>query len=145
MRDFNATRKAGTETGEAPPDAIFTGPLAYMHNLVSTAQLKILLERKADLVLVNVLDRPEFAQEHIPGSINIPVAEIERIAPQLIKSSDLIVVYCRTSRCRASAVAADKLSTIGYDNVMRYSAGIRGWKAADLPVEGLYTDTRRAA
>lgn len=145
MRDFNATRKTDADTGEAPPDAIFTGPLAYMHTVVSTPQLRILLEKEADLVLLNVLDRPEFAQEHIPGSINIPVGEIERIAPQLIKSSDLIVVYCRTSRCMASAVAADKLRTIGYDNIMRYSAGIRGWKAADLPVEGLYTDTRRAA
>lgn len=46
-------------------------------------------------VLINVLPKDAFAEGHIPGSINVPVAEIESRAPQLFPHRNReITVYC---------------------------------------------------
>ena len=47
------------------------------------------------LVIVNVMPRETYEESHIPGSINLPVAEIEAKARQLISnSSQEIAIYC---------------------------------------------------
>ena len=47
------------------------------------------------LVIVNVMPRETYEEGHIPGSINLPVAEIEAKARQLISnSSQEIAIYC---------------------------------------------------
>lgn len=133
------------EFAAARPEGIFVGRLAASCQEITRAQLKILLDRGADVVLLNVLSPVEFRQEHIPSSVNMPVEEIERRVPRQFKPDDLIIVYCRSPRCMVSAVAADKLATIGYENVMRFRGGIREWKAAGLPVEGVYFKHGKAA
>ncbi|OGQ59611.1 MAG: hypothetical protein A3J24_06640 [Deltaproteobacteria bacterium RIFCSPLOWO2_02_FULL_53_8] len=116
-----------------------------MHTIISRDQLKTLLNRSEELVLVNSLSTEEFEHEHIPGSINIPADEIERLASSLLKEDDLIVVYSSSPRCMISAVAADKLTTIGYENVLRFSGGITEWEAAGFPVEQGYSARGKAA
>ncbi|HJZ77295.1 MAG TPA: rhodanese-like domain-containing protein [Vicinamibacterales bacterium] len=51
--------------------------------------------RAGRTVLVDVLSPESFANLHIPGAINLPVAEIPRRAPELLpdRSTD-IVAYC---------------------------------------------------
>jgi ArsR family transcriptional regulator len=47
------------------------------------------------LILINVLPRDTFALGHIPRSINLPLAEIETRAPQLLPDRNReIAVYC---------------------------------------------------
>jgi rhodanese-related sulfurtransferase len=51
--------------------------------------------RRQDLVLLDVLSPESFAAAHIPGALNLPVADVARRARQVV--SDLrapIVVYC---------------------------------------------------
>jgi len=51
--------------------------------------------RAGRVTLVDVLSRESFAAVHIPGSINLPVAEIgERAAAVLPDRQAPIVVYC---------------------------------------------------
>ncbi len=51
--------------------------------------------RDPSFVLINVMPRETFALGHIPRSINLPVAEIESSAPQLLPHRDgEITVYC---------------------------------------------------
>lgn len=46
-------------------------------------------------LLVNVMPRETFEAGHIPGSINLPVAEVESKARQFFPESDReIVIYC---------------------------------------------------
>jgi ArsR family transcriptional regulator len=51
--------------------------------------------RAGQITVVDVLSPESFAATHIPGAINLPVAEIPRRAPELFADRRAaIVVYC---------------------------------------------------
>ncbi|MBY5815695.1 ArsR/SmtB family transcription factor [Rhizobium leguminosarum] len=86
--------------------------------------------------LVTVLDvRPEdeFALGHLPGAVNIPLAELERRLGELPVGKD-VVAYCRGPYCVLSFEAVAALRKRGY-HVHRLEDGYPEWKAAGLPVE----------
>jgi ArsR family transcriptional regulator len=64
------------------------------HPTISREEILNRLQDRA-LVIVNVTPKESFAEGHIPGSINLPVADIESKARQLISNpSQEIAVYC---------------------------------------------------
>lgn len=86
--------------------------------------------------LVTVLDvRPEdeFALGHLPGAVNIPLAELERRLGELPVGKE-VVAYCRGPYCVLSFEAVAALRKRGY-HVHRLEDGYPEWKAAGLPVE----------
>jgi rhodanese-related sulfurtransferase len=86
--------------------------------------------------LVTVLDvRPEdeFALGHLPGALNIPLAELEQRLGELPKSRE-VVAYCRGPYCVLSFEAVAALRARGY-RVRRLEDGYPEWKAAGLPFE----------
>jgi len=88
--------------------------------------------------LVTVLDvRPEdeFALGHLPGALNIPLAELERRLGELPKSRE-VIAYCRGPYCVLSFEAVAALRARGY-RVRRLEDGYPEWKAAGLPVESV--------
>jgi rhodanese-related sulfurtransferase len=106
-------------------------------------ELKAMIERGEEIVLVNVLDATAFAQAHIPGSHNVPVAEGEAEKPfeerirELGASEDSrVVVYCSNFECNASHAAGKRLEQAGFRRVHRYPGGIEDWMRADYPTEG---------
>lgn len=125
--------------------AIFAGPLLEMYTTVTREEVRILLDRGEDVVLLNVLDGKSFEKEHICGSVNIPVSRIEMDARRLLKEDDLIIAYSSGPRCTANAVAADKLVTIGFENVLRYAGGLDDWKKAGYCTEGMPGGLKKAA
>jgi rhodanese-related sulfurtransferase len=61
---------------------------------ISREELSARLEDRA-LVILNVMPKEAYADGHIPGSINLPVAEIEAKARALISNlAQEIAVYC---------------------------------------------------
>ncbi len=61
---------------------------------ISTSELKALMDKGADFVLINSLSKIEYDAVHIPGSINIPYEEM-RTSPLMPKDKNkLIVFYC---------------------------------------------------
>ncbi len=51
--------------------------------------------RRRSIVLVDVLSPESFASRHIPGAINLPVADIARRAADVLPDRDAAaVVYC---------------------------------------------------
>jgi rhodanese-related sulfurtransferase len=55
----------------------------------------IRLLRAGRIVLVDVLSPESFAAAHIPGAINLPVADIARRAPDVLRDRHAdIVAYC---------------------------------------------------
>ena len=87
--------------------------------------------------LVTVLDvRPEdeFALGHLPGALNIPLAELERRLGELPANREVIAYYCRGPYCVLSFEAVAALRARGY-RVRRLEDGYPEWKAAGLPVE----------
>ncbi|HEX9380881.1 MAG TPA: rhodanese-like domain-containing protein [Gaiellaceae bacterium] len=50
--------------------------------------------REQGAQLVEVLPRPEYEQEHLPGAINIPLKELNREAAAQLDRSRPVIVYC---------------------------------------------------
>ena len=93
-------------------------------------------EQDSGLRVINVLDEKFYDDAHIPGSIHIPIMEVEERAKGWPKETK-IVVYCSNYTCSASGTVARKLkNTLKFPNVYAYEAGMAGWKQAGLPVEG---------
>ncbi len=44
--------------------------------------------------LVEVLPATEYADEHLPGAINIPLQELAEAAPSRLDPSRPVIVYC---------------------------------------------------
>lgn len=91
---------------------------------------------EADMVTVlDVRPEDEFALGHLPGAVNIPLAELERRLGELPKSRE-VIAYCRGPYCVLSFEAVAALRTRGY-RVRRLEDGYPEWKAAGLPVESV--------
>ena len=79
---------------------------------------------------VTVFDlRPadEYAMGHIPGARNLPVAEVERIAPSLDQDTE-IVAYCRGPYCVYAHQAVAMLRAQGLC-AHRLDGGLPEWRA----------------
>ena len=86
--------------------------------------------------LVTVLDvRPpeEYAQGHIRGAVNVPVAELKKRLHQ-IPAGQEVVAYCRGPYCLLAYDAVQVLRKKGI-KARRLEAGYPEWKSAGLPVE----------
>ena len=94
-----------------------------------------LLERVRD-GLVTVLDvRPaeEYVAGHLPGAINIPLAELEKRL-QEFQPSKQVVAYCRGPHCVLAFDAVARLRKNGI-SAKRLDGGLPEWRLAGLPVE----------
>jgi rhodanese-related sulfurtransferase len=85
-------------------------------------------------VVVDVGEADEFASGHIVGSRNIPVADLEKRLPELVKNKTVpLILVCptgaRAQRCLATA------KSLGYEKAVAMAGGLRAWKEANLPVE----------
>jgi rhodanese-related sulfurtransferase/predicted transcriptional regulator len=96
---------------------------------------EILIERLHDgaTTLLDVRPEDEYALGHLPGALNIPLAELERRLAEL-PPDHLIVAYCRGPYCVLSFEAVAALRARGF-NVRRLEDGYPEWKAAGLPVQ----------
>jgi rhodanese-related sulfurtransferase len=63
-----------------------------MPTAVSLGGLKRLIEEGAQLV--EVLPREEYADEHLPGAINLPLKELDANTAEQLDRSRRVVVYC---------------------------------------------------
>lgn len=94
-----------------------------------------LLERARD-GLVTVLDvRPpeEYAAGHLPGAVNIPLAELEKRLKEIDPARE-VVAYCRGPHCVLAFEAVARLRGKGMQ-ARRLKDGFPEWKQAGLPVE----------
>ena len=94
-----------------------------------------LLERvRAGLVTVlDVRPREEFSAGHVPGAINIPLAELEQHLDRL-KSDREVVAYCRGPHCVLAFDAVARLRQQGI-RAQRLDGGLPEWRLQGLPVE----------
>ncbi|OOZ38463.1 ArsR family transcriptional regulator [Solemya pervernicosa gill symbiont] len=94
-----------------------------------------LLERARD-GLVTVLDvRPpeEYEAGHLPGAVNIPLADLEQHLDELDLEHE-VVAYCRGPHCILAFDAVARLREQGY-TAHRLEDGFPEWQLAGLPVE----------
>ncbi len=93
------------------------------------------LVRRSRDGLVTILDvRPpdEFKAGHLPGAVNIPLADLETRLVELDRARE-IVAYCRGAYCILSFEAVAALRRRGFA-ARRLRDGFPEWKATGLPV-----------
>src|SRR6185312_12257181 len=89
--------------------------------------------REKRITVLDVRPEDEFALGHLPGAVNIPLAELERRLNELPKNRE-VIAYCRGPYCVLSFEAVAALRPFGY-RIRRLEDGYPEWKAAGLPVE----------
>lgn len=90
--------------------------------------------KDADIQLVDVRTAEEYAEQHIPGAVNIDVYAddfVDQCLNRLDKERP-VAVYCRTGK--RSASAAEQLRKAGFKKVLNLEGGIVGWIESGKPV-----------
>ena len=97
-----------------------------MYQSITQEKAKEIMDGGGDYVILDVREQSEFDEGHISGAILIPYTEIEeRAENELSDKDETILVYCRSGR--RSKIAAEKLSELGYTNVLEFG-GIIDWE-----------------
>lgn len=103
--------------------------------VVDVAEVRSLMERNADVLVVDAREPEAYAQGHLPGAVNYPYGNwLHEGAPQPPRDRDLIV-YCNSQDCPIGRLWAEQAVQHGYTRVRHMKAGLRGWREAGLPVE----------
>lgn len=85
-------------------------------------------------LLIDVREDNEWAAGHAGGAIHLGKGIIERdIETKVPDKTTTMVLYCGGGF--RSALAADALQKIGYENAISLDGGWRAWTSAGLPVE----------
>lgn len=92
-------------------------------------------KKNSQLIIINVLDKKEFNDCHIVGSVNIPFAEFENKVASFNKNNHYIL-YCADYSCMSSAYCANILRDAKFQHVWEYAGGIVEWFQNGYPVEG---------
>lgn len=85
------------------------------------------LMRSDEVVVLDVRPADEYASGHIPGSLSVPVDELERRLSELPAGKE-IVAYCRGPYCVLSLRALEILRVHGL-RARRLAEGVPDWRA----------------
>ncbi|MFB6291811.1 MAG: rhodanese-like domain-containing protein, partial [Candidatus Nanohaloarchaea archaeon] len=106
-----------------------------MVETISLEELEEKLKNDEDFVFIDVLGEDSYQDEHIPGSINIPLDQLAHEVLDRFDKDEEMVVYCGSESCGASPKAAEKLEKLGFEDVKDFEIGLKGWKEAGNEVE----------
>jgi rhodanese-related sulfurtransferase len=85
------------------------------------------------VLLVDVREESEWAAGHAAGAIHLGKGIIERDVEERVPDKHTrLLLYCGGGY--RSALAADNLQRMGYDDVVSVAGGWRAWNEAALPV-----------
>ena len=85
-----------------------------------------------DAVIVDVRDKDEWDEEHIPGAMHLSRGTIELDIEERVPDTSALVI-CHCGGGGRSALAAESLQKMGYKNVRSMAGGLKAWKAVGLP------------
>ena len=85
-------------------------------------------------VIVDVREDSEWNEQHIPGAIHIPLAQLNDRLSELKPYKDSpVITQCRSGG--RSAKALDVLKSAGFANVYNMDGGLIAWNKAGLKTE----------
>src|SRR2546430_10063238 len=86
----------------------------------------------ADAVIVDVREKDEFDESHIPDAVHMSRGMVELEVEEKFPDRNTTII-CHCGGGGRSALAAERLQKIGYKNVPPMARGFKAWKAAGLP------------
>ncbi|MFD1779333.1 sulfurtransferase TusA family protein [Fredinandcohnia salidurans] len=93
-------------------------------DVVSNEVLEATISSGKDILVLDVREAAEFAFNHIPEAISIPLGELEDRFAELNKEKEIYVI-CRTGS--RSDLASQKLTENGFVNVKNVVPGMSNW------------------
>jgi len=131
---YSCGQRKSTETQPAnevlPLDSIVqrydrATPNLPEYRRISPQEAKNIMSENSNVVILDVRTPQEFKESRIENAISLPFTEINERAEILLLDKDVqILVYCR--RGARSRVAANKLISLGYTNVLDFG-GLDYW------------------
>ncbi|RFU61648.1 sulfurtransferase TusA family protein [Peribacillus glennii] len=93
-------------------------------HVINNDDLQSKVASNEHIVILDVREEAEYAFNHIPNSISIPLGDLEKRMNELNKEDQLFVV-CRTGS--RSDLAAQKLAANGFTKVVNVLPGMSNW------------------
>src|SRR5438034_8382349 len=88
--------------------------------------------QSGEAVIVDVREKDEWDEEHIPDATHLSRGTIELDIEEKVPDLNALII-CHCGGGGRSALAADSLQKMGYNNVRSMAGGFKAWKAAELP------------
>ena len=124
---------AGPGTNQSPPNATAKTTKAKAARKVDVNEFEKLW-RDTNNIVLDVRTRREFEAGHIPGAKNLDVT-----APDFdqkisgLKKETVYLVHCGAGV--RSARACERMSALGFTNLIDLPAGFKGWESAGKKIE----------
>lgn len=93
---------------------------------VEPEQLRALIQRGEEVVIVDVRSADEYAAHHIDGAINIPADQLNTLANTIARDATVVTV-CNFGGQR-SCNAAEQLRAMGYESATALRGGTKAWR-----------------
>ena len=88
--------------------------------------------QSGEAVIVDVREKDEWDEEHIPNATHLSRGTIELDIEEKVPDVNALIV-CHCGGGGRSALAAESLQRMGYKNACSMAGGFKAWKAAGLP------------
>ncbi len=90
-------------------------------------------QKKNSAVIIDARPYKKYLAETIPGAVAIPDTKVEELKGRFpANSSQKVIIFCGGYECTKSHIVANKLISMGYNNVAVFAGGLPVWKKADL-------------
>jgi rhodanese-related sulfurtransferase len=118
------------------------------YKIVTAAELKVWIEQKKDMLIVDTNPEASYKKGHIPGAVHLEIQRPEitklddKLKNDLLKvlgpnKNSIIVFYCGFTECTRSHNGAMWATRLGYTNAYRQPGGIKAWSDAAYPMESV--------
>lgn len=104
----------------------------------ATPQAAHRLWQVGEVIFLDTRDADDYAEERIPGSINLPFRDMADTLPRVrceLPTEAPILIYCYGSHCGLAMRLAKRLLPLGYEDLSVMRGGIAGWEAAGYELE----------
>ncbi|WP_075050825.1 sulfurtransferase TusA family protein [Bacillus testis] len=96
----------------------------YPH-VIPNEELQEKIDKGEPMTILDVREEAEYAFQHIPNAVSIPLGELDEKMDELDKDGQIYVV-CRTGN--RSDMAASKLAAKGFSHVVNVVPGMSKWQ-----------------
>jgi rhodanese-related sulfurtransferase len=91
---------------------------------LSIDEYKQNFNKKTKHKLIDVREKSEYKNGHLPGAVNIPLSQIRDHADKLPRDIPVVLVCATGNR---SGMAARSLSKVGFENLYNLMGGTMAW------------------
>ena len=125
-------QKPGSKTQNLLPTAAAGQPTGTAIANVISVNDAYALYMSSSAYLLDVRERSEWDQVHIPGSTLLPLGQVSALVSQFPKDKPIIILSGSDNR---SQQARDILRQAGFANATSMAGGIAYWRSQGYPVE----------